>query len=428
MRYYGTRDKSKFYSLKEVALSGLAPCGGLYMPERIPQVDMNEVERLAQISFADMAYYVADLIFGEDMDPTTLRDIVFDAYSFDVPLARLGDSGISTLELFHGPTLAFKDFGARFMSRMLAALSADQRNIILTATSGDTGSAVADGFFGVEGVDVYILYPRGKVSDFQERQMTTLGGNIHPFSVSGSFDDCQAMVKEVFAQREFCRQHNITSANSISILRWVPQCFYYFWAYCSWRRGGGSGCCDVVVPSGNFGNITAAIFAYRMGLPVSRFIAATNLNDTIVRYLSDGVYSPRASVVTCANAMDVGDPSNYERLIELMDARELSEKFFASSYCDSQILDAMGEIYAQYGYISDPHSAVGYLAYKEFSADGFYVSTAHNSKFAEVVDRALGVEVQIPSTHSHIMRREKISGVLDRHGLISLLSGGDVIE
>ncbi|MFI3322672.1 MAG: threonine synthase [Rikenellaceae bacterium] len=421
MRYYGTRDKSKFYTLQEAAKSGLAPCGGLYMPESIPQIEISKLEAAAEKSFADMAYYVADLIFGEDMDREVLKDIIFDAYNFALPLHRFGDSNLFTLELFHGPTLAFKDFGARFMARMLAALCPNDKTIILTATSGDTGSAVADGFYGVEGIDVYILYPEGKVSDFQERQMTTLGGNIHALRVDGTFDDCQAMVKNVFAKKELCAAKNITSANSISILRWIPQSFYYFWGYIQWKKATGAAECDVVVPSGNFGNITAAILANKMGLPIRKFIAATNANDTIPQFLKSGVYCAKPSVQTCANAMDVGNPSNYERLIELMSFEELTERMVGVSYSDAQIEAAMKEIYETYGYVSDPHSAVGFMAMRDTGADGFYASTAHCSKFADVIERAVGLTVEIPASHQAIMSKEKLSQAVSFDGLEALL-------
>ena len=422
MNYYGTRNKENFYSLYDAAKSGLAPCRGLYMPESIPSVDMVELEKEAEKSYAHMAFYVADKIFGQDMDKELLRNIVFDAYNFDIPVLELGKSGIYTLELFHGPTLAFKDFGARFMSRMLSAICGDKKMIILTATSGDTGSAVADGFYGIDGIDVHILFPEGKISDFQERQMTTLGKNIYAYRVDGTFDDCQAMVKEIFADHKLCAEKNITSANSISILRWIPQSFYYFWAYVQWKKQTGKTECDVVVPSGNFGNITAAIFAHKMGMPVKRFIAAVNANDTMVKFLNEGIYQAKPSIQTVANAMDVGDPSNYERLIELFDAEQLKDKMFAVSYSDDQIKDAMKELYEKYNYISDPHSAVGYLAYKAMNADGYYVSTAHNSKFASVVKDALNIDVAIPDTHKHIMTKEKIFGHLKRDELLNVIN------
>ncbi len=391
------------------------------MPESIPQIDLAKLEAEADKSFADMAFYVADLIFGEDMDREVLKDIIFDAYNFALPLHKFGDSSLYTLELFHGPTLAFKDFGARFMARMLAALCPNDNTIILTATSGDTGSAVADGFYGVEGIDVYILYPEGKVSDFQERQMTTLGGNIHALRVDGSFDDCQAMVKNIFAKKELCAAKNITSANSISILRWVPQSFYYFWGYIQWKKSSGKGECDVVVPSGNFGNITAAILATKMGLPLRKFIAATNVNDTIPQFLSSGVFTPKPSIQTCANAMDVGNPSNYERLIELMSFEELTERMVGVSYTDEQIEQTMKQIYETYGYISDPHSAIGFAAMNDTKAEGFYASTAHSSKFADVISRALGLDVDIPSSHKSIMTKEKLSSPVAFDGLEALL-------
>lgn len=421
MKYYGTRDKNKLYSLEEAARSGLAPCGGLYMPNKIPQIDLQKLEEQAEKSFADMALYITELLFGEDMNKETLKEIVFDAYNFNLPLYNFSGTDFYTLELFHGPTLAFKDFGARFMSRMLAAICGNKKTIILTATSGDTGSAVADGFYNVNGIDVYILYPQGKVSDFQERQMTTLGNNIHALAVDGTFDDCQAMVKEVFANKELCAAKNITSANSISILRWLPQSFYYFWGYIQWKKSTGKDVCDVVVPSGNYGNITAAMFASKMGLPLRNFVAATNANDTIPQFLKSGIYQPKPSVETHANAMDVGAPSNYERLIELLSPEELKERMSGISYSNSQIEESIKEIYEKHNYISCPHSAIGYAAMKDLKVDGFYVSTAHSSKFASVIKKALDIEVDIPQTHKELLTKEKKFTAIKRDGLLNLL-------
>ncbi len=401
MRFYDTRDVASRYSLNEVAKMGLAPSGGLFMPEAIPTVDMDKVMALAEEGFSQMAYYIVSLYF-DDVEPEVLRSVVEDAFDFPVTMTSFG-----ALELFNGPTLAFKDFGARFMARMLAVLS-DRDMTILTATSGDTGSAVANGFHNIDGVRVVVLYPDGRVSDFQERQMTTLGGNITPLAVQGSFDDCQMLCKKVLGDRGYCEQKGITSANSISILRWIPQSFYYFYGYYLYKKAGGKGEPCVTVPSGNFGNITSGILAKLMGLPISRFVAATNENDTIVRFLESGYYSPKPSVQTISNAMDVGDPSNYERLVALFkgDIEAIRYLLSATSYSDAQTKAAIKDIYDKYQYISDPHSAIGYAAHKEGA--GFYLSTAHYSKFEAVIEDVLGVKVDYPDKMRPFFEKEKV--------------------
>jgi len=406
MNYYSNRDKARqrAYSLREAAFLGLAPDGGLFMPERYPQVDMEKVAYLAEKSFADMALYIAGLIFGEDVSQEEIDALVFDAFNFDVPLVEVGD-GIRTLQLFHGPTFAFKDFGGRFMGRMMGVLNRGGEPVtVLTATSGDTGSAVAHGFWNVDGVRVIILFPDGKVSDFQKAQMTTLGGNIFPLEVEGNFDDCQRLVKEMFNDRELRSRVRITSANSINVLRWIPQSFYYFWGYCQWKKSGGLLAPDIVVPSGNYGNITSGMLAWKMGLPVRRFIAGANANDVVPQFLSSGKYEPRESVQTVANAMDVGAPSNFERMMYLFDDDVPSVQAFVSgfSYSDKEIEDAIGQMYRKYNYVSDPHSAVGYLSYRDACADGFYLSTAHAAKFAPVIELSTGVAPDLPEAFSRI--------------------------
>lgn len=392
MKFYGTRNPQATYSMRQAALTGLAPCGGLYMPCSIPQLDMATVLEKADQSFAEMAAYICQPFFDEEVDASTLRKITEQAFDFPLTLAPTG-----ALELFHGPTLAFKDFGARFMGQMIGRLR-DGDLTILTATSGDTGSAVAAGFYGVEGVRVLVLYPKGRVSDFQERQMTTLGGNITALRVDGSFDDCQRMVKAIFADHQFCAQKGITSANSISILRWIPQSLYYFYGYYLWLQQGGSGRATVVVPSGNFGSITAGVLAKKMGLPIERFVAATNANDAIPQFLSRGVYQTKKSVETLSNAMDVGDPSNFERLMALYggDLEAIRADFSAVSCSDQQTIEAMQALQAEFGYVSDPHSAVAYRAFAQEGSAGFYLSTAHPVKFASVIQRALGLELEYP--------------------------------
>lgn len=403
MKYYGTRNPEQLYSMAEAAVLGLAPCGGLFMPETIPTISMEQVLRRASVSFPEMALYVAEQFFGpEDIPSEHLREIVYDAFDFPIELSSTG-----ALELFHGPTLAFKDFGARFMGRMLSYLRTRDM-IILTATSGDTGSAVANGFYGIDGVRVLVLYPEGRVSDFQERQMTTLGGNITALSVRGSFDDCQRMVKEIFRDIDFCREHGVTSANSISILRWIPQSFYYFYGYYLWLQQGGRGEAVVSVPSGNFGNITAGMLAKRMGLPISRFVAATNANDTMVRFLATGKYEARDSVQTISNAMDVGDPSNYERLVALYgNAEEAMSDFQAHSFTDEQTRTAIRHLYQESGYVSDPHSAIGWLA-SEGLKSGFYIATAHPSKFESVIADTLDIQTQYPEHMKRFFEAPKV--------------------
>ena len=376
MRFYSTREKNpaaRLFSLKEAAVMGLAPDGGLFMPERIPQVDMKRIEELSSRSFPEMAAYLASLFFDE-FSESQLLEVCKAAFNFPIPLKCVSAaSALYTLELFHGPTFAFKDVGARFMGQMLGRLADKEKRInVLVATSGDTGSAVAQGFWGVEGVDVTILFPKGKVSPFQESQMTTLGKNIHPVAVEGCFDDCQRMVKELLGDKEFSARHSLTSANSINILRWIPQSFYYFWGYCQWMRATGQSLSAaqsqtaqqplaaahqpqaaqpqaaqsqagqsqaaaqqplalqpaspvgpvVVVPSGNYGNIAAGMLAKKMGLPIRSFIAVSNANDTFPRLLSSGVYEPHTTIPTIANAMDVSAPSNYERIMNLYSAPE----------------------------------------------------------------------------------------------------------
>jgi threonine synthase len=414
MKYYSTRDKSqKCFALSDAAFMGLAPDGGLFLPERIPQVDMKRVEELAEQSYADMALYLAQQIF-DDVDVAALESVVRSAYDFPIEMRELGDD-LHTLELFQGPTHAFKDFGARFMGRMTGLLNDGGELTILTATSGDTGSAVANGFYGVEGVRVVILYPDGKVSPLQEAQMTTLGGNIHPLKVKGNFDDCQRMVKSMFRDEALRTEVRITSANSINLLRWLPQSFYYFYGYCAWKRMTGRDNPEVVVPSGNYGNLTAGMFARRMGLPLKGFVAASNANDVVPEFLQSEVYRPRASVQTVANAMDVGDPSNFERMMQLCgeDIAALRSEVRGFSCSDVKIKQAIAEIYNKYSYLSDPHSAVGYLATKHLAVDGFWLSTAHAAKFGEVVEPVAGVAPELPQSLAEMVGRERKFTVIE---------------
>ena len=396
-------------SLADAAFMGLAADGGLFLPERVPQVDMKRVEELAAKSYADMALYLAQTLF-DDVAAEDLERVVRSAYDFPIELRSL-DAQTHTLELFHGPTHAFKDFGARFMGQMTGLLNKEGELVILTATSGDTGSAVAHGFYGVEGVRVVILYPDGKVSPLQEAQMTTLGGNIIPLKVRGTFDDCQRMVKSMFRDAALREKVRITSANSINLLRWLPQSFYYFYGYSEWKRRTGRDNPTVVVPSGNYGNLTAGMFARRMGLPIKDFVAASNANDVVPEFLQSEEYRPRASVQTVANAMDVGDPSNFERMMSLVggDVQALKVELRGFSCSDQQIEQAIAEIYKKYGYLSDPHSAVGYLAAKHYDVDGFYLSTAHAAKFGEVTLRAAGAEPELPQSLAEAVGKPRVA-------------------
>lgn len=409
MKYYSTRDINRAhpFSLKDAAFAGLAPDGGLFIPESIPQVDMARVEALAEKSYADMAIYLAQTVF-DDIPAADMESLVRDAYDFPIKLNSIAE-GMYNLELFHGPTYAFKDFGARFMGRMLGYLGDGEPITILAATSGDTGSAVAHGFYGVENVRVVILYPDGKVSPLQEAQMTTLGGNISPLKVAGNFDDCQRLVKAMFNDAELRSRIRITSANSINLLRWLPQSFYYFYAYCQWKKLTGKDNPVVVVPSGNYGNLAAGMFAKRMGLPIKGFVAASNANDVVPEYLETGDYRPRASVRTVANAMDVGAPSNFERMLWLCNDsyEEMTSEIKGFSCNDAQILDAIREIYDSYGYISDPHSAVGYLATKHYVSEGFWLSTAHAAKFCEVIQQAIGKVPELPEGLAKAIDKER---------------------
>lgn len=395
-------------------MMGLAPDGGLFVPERIPQADLAEAERRAAESYGSLASYLAGLFFGDDFDMQALRRELESLYDFPVPLRRVGRSRY-TLELFHGPTCAFKDFGAGFMGRGVGLLgAAGERLVILTATSGDTGSAVAHGFYNVPGVDVVVLYPEGKISRLQECQMTALGGNIHPLRVAGTFDDCQRLVKELFADGAFRRRRRVTSANSINLLRWIPQAFYYFYGYFLWRRETGGDHPTIVVPSGNFGNLAAGMLAQRMGLPVGGFVAASNINDVVPEFLRTGLYRPRPSIQTPASAMDVGAPSNFERMLWLCggDSEALRAELTGFRCDNASIRRTIDELYERTGYLSDPHSAVGYAASMAVGKPGFYLSTAHPAKFGEVITSVTGARIQLPARLERLTQRPQHSDPL----------------
>lgn len=421
MNYYSTNKKAPIVGLQEAVVKGLAPDKGLYMPEQIPTLPTSFFEELPQLSFQEMSCRVAEAFFGEDIEPATLRQIVCDTLSFDTPLVKVSDS-IYSLELFHGPTAAFKDVGARFMARLLAYFIRKQGQSqvnVLVATSGDTGSAVANGFLGVDGIRVYVLYPQGLVSDIQEKQFTTLGRNIMALEIQGTFDDCQRLVKTAFLDDELNRSMRLTSANSINVARFLPQAFYYFNAYAQWKRQGGQGDLVVCVPSGNFGNITAGFFAKRMGLPIKRFIAANNRNDIFLHYLQTGHYSPRPSVATLANAMDVGDPSNFARVLDLYghSHEAICAEISGAAYNDEQISDTLKQVYAEHHYLLDPHGTCGYRALSEqlqAGETGVFLETAHPAKFKQTVERIIGQTVPIPDTLQGFMQGKKQTVVLSK--------------
>ena len=422
MKYYSTNHQAPTATLHEAVVKGLAGDRGLYMPERIQQLPKEFFDNIDKMSFQEIAYTVANAFFGEDVEAGDLRRIVYDTLSFDCPVVKVDDN-IYSLELFHGPTLAFKDVGARFMARLLQYFirqeSAGQVDV-LVATSGDTGSAVANGFLGVEGIHVYVLYPKGKVSPIQECQFTTLGRNITAIEVDGVFDDCQALVKQAFLDPDLNQRRRLTSANSINVARFLPQAFYYFNAYARMKALGLAEKMVMCVPSGNFGNITAGLFGAVMGLPISRFIAANNANDIFYNYLQTGRYEPKASIQTLANAMDVGDPSNFARVYDLYGGshERITSYISGATYNDEAIRETMRECYARTGYVLDPHGACGYRALREQLREnevGVFGETAHPAKFKEKVDEILGIDIAIPDRLAAFMRGEKQSVPMTRH-------------
>ena len=416
MKYYSTNKKVSGVSLQDAVVKGLAEDKGLFMPDSIKALPQSFFDSIETMSFQEIAYTVADAFFGEDVEAEALKKIVYETLNFDVPLVHVADN-IYSLELYHGPTLAFKDVGGRFMSRLLGYFIQKQgeNNVkVLVATSGDTGSAVANGFLGVEGIHVYVLYPKGLVSPIQECQFTTLGQNITALEVDGTFDDCQALVKSAFMDDELNAKLKLTSANSINVARFLPQSFYYFYAYAQLKKSGKATDVVMCVPSGNFGNITAGLFAKKMGLPVKRFIAANNRNDIFLQYLKTGVYTPRPSVSTIANAMDVGDPSNFARVLDLYNGSHAAifTEISGVSYNDKQIADSLKNCYQETGYLLDPHGAVGYRALRDGLAVneiGVFLETAHPAKFLETVEGIIGEKVEIPLKLQEFMKGEKKS-------------------
>ncbi|MFH1195613.1 MAG: threonine synthase [bacterium] len=415
MHYYSTNKKSKSVTFREAVMKGLADDGGLFMPEYIPTFDHDIFKDIKKYSFQEIGFEIASRFIEDEISDNDLHVIINDAINFPAPLVKLNDS-LSVLELFHGPTLAFKDFGARFMARVMSQFikdSHEQMNI-LVATSGDTGSAVANGFFDAEGINVFLLYPKNKVSEIQEKQLTTLDKNITALEIDGTFDDCQRMVKSAFMDDELKSKMNLSSANSISIARLLPQIFYYFEAYKqlpSFDK-------DVLisVPSGNLGNLTGGLIAKKMGLPISKFIAATNANNVFTEYIESGQFVPRPSVKTFSNAMDVGNPSNLARINHLFnnDVSLIRDVIFSSSYSDDETILAIKEVNVNFGYTIDPHGAVGYLALKDYfknispeTYSAIVVETAHPAKFKDIVESATGNEIDMPEILAECLMKEK---------------------
>ena len=416
MKYYSTNKKASDATLEEAVVRGLAGDKGLYMPRSIKTLPQSFYDEIENLLFQEIAYRVADAFFGEDIPADTLKHIVYDTLNFDTPVVKVKDN-IYSLELFHGPTLAFKDVGGRFMARLLGYFirkEGKKQVNVLVATSGDTGSAVANGFLGVEGIHVYVLYPKGKVSEIQEKQFTTLGQNITAIEVDGTFDDCQALLKNAFMDKELNEHMQLTSANSINVARFLPQAFYYFYAYAQMKKLGKADKLVICVPSGNFGNITAGLFGKRMGLPVERFIAANNRNDIFYQYLKTGEYKPRPSVATIANAMDVGDPSNFARILDLYEGSHdaIASEISGETYTDEQIRETVQKTYEETGYLLDPHGACGYRALAENlkpGENGVFLETAHPAKFLQTVEDIIGTEVKIPEKLQAFMRGTKQS-------------------
>ena len=415
MQFYSLNKKAPKVSFKDAVIKGIAPDKGLYFPESITPLSKSFFEKIENLSNQEIAFNAIHQFVSEEIPNDKLKEILATILDFDFPVVEIEDN-VVTLELFHGPTMAFKDVGARFMANCLGYFSKDSKNevTVLVATSGDTGGAVANGFLGVKGVKVVILYPSGKVSDIQERQLTTLGQNITALEVDGTFDDCQKMVKNAFLDEELLQKMQLTSANSINVARWLPQLFYFLFAYKQSKPQGK----EIVfsVPSGNFGNICAGMVAQKLGMPVKHFVAATNVNDTIPEFMKTGKYNPKTSTATISNAMDVGDPSNFIRIRHLYkdDLAKISQQLSSYSFSDEETREAMKHIYKTSKYIADPHGAVGYLGLKKYqekypNSYGVFLETAHPVKFLDVVEEVIPEKLAIPSQIEKVMTKEKKS-------------------
>ncbi len=422
MKLYSTKNKNNFVSLQEAVLKGLPDDNGLFMPEQIKKLPKAFFDNIENYSFKEIAFRVSQTLIGDYIPLSDLALIIDNAVNFEAPVVEL-DESCKVLELFHGPSLAFKDFGARFMAQLMSYFNKHESKelVILVATSGDTGGAVAAGFYKTPGISVVILYPSGKVSLLQEKQLTTLGHNISALEVNGTFDDCQAMVKKAFLDKELTSQIRLSSANSINIARLIPQTFYYFEAYKQLKDKSKSVCFSV--PSGNFGNLTAGLIAKKMGLPVHKFIAATNINNVVPEYLNTSKYEARSSVRTISNAMDVGNPSNFARMIDLYTQEDgstwnnMKNDVVGYSYNDEQTKKAIKEVYEKFNYVIDPHGAVGYLAAKDYDKNNsmqcIVLETAHPSKFIDDVEKILSKKIDIPERLSVLANKEKVSKKID---------------
>ena len=412
MNYYSLNNTSPKVSFRNAVVNGIAPDRGLYFPETITSLSDDFIKNISEYSNQEIAFEVIQQFVGNEIPASTLKEIIAETVSFDFPMVPINDS-IASLELFHGPTMAFKDVGAKFMAKCLEYFNQNNEDkvTVLVATSGDTGGAVANGFLEAKGVDVVILYPSGKVSEIQEKQLTTLGKNITALEVDGVFDDCQEMVKTAFLDTEITKK--LTSANSINVARWLPQMFYFFFAYKELHSQNK----EIIfsVPSGNFGNICAGIMAQKLGLPIKHFIASTNINDTIPNYLRDGNYNPKPSKATISNAMDVGNPSNFIRIQELFnnDLDTLKKAFSSYSFTDDETRAIMKEIYSETKYVADPHGAVGYLGLKKYGLSknelGIFLETAHPVKFLDVVESTLPIKVEIPEQIKKVIDKKKVA-------------------
>lgn len=423
MKYYSTNKQSPFVDFKEATIKGQAPDKGLYFPQSIPSFSKEWLDNIENFSNEEIAYRVIRPYTGNTIPEEKLYEIVKETVNFPIPLVQV-ENAIYSLELFHGPTLAFKDVGARFMSRCLgyftgrsAEYGLNKKVTVLVATSGDTGGAVANGFYDVDGVEVVILYPSGKVSPVQEKQLTTLGKNIHALEVQGTFDDCQAMVKTAFADKDVTDKLFLTSANSINIARWLPQQFYYFFAWKQWNDKDNPPV--IAVPSGNFGNICAGILAMQSGLPVKHFIAACNINDIVSEYLQTEQLTPKAALPTLSNAMDVGNPSNFVRILELFNHQfpQLKKQLSSFTITDEETKETISRVYKKCNYLLDPHGAVGYLSLKRYLAShlsdqGIFLETAHPVKFPDAVEKETGHSIPLPESVRSIMDAEKKSTVI----------------
>ena len=409
MNYYSTKNKNTSRTFRDAVLNGIADDGGLYLPEEFPHLSQDFIDNVSSKSMLEIAYEVSRN-FIDDIPDADLLKILQKTLTFDAPLVSLSDKR-HILELFHGPTLAFKDFGARFLANIMSWYNKDENKelIILVATSGDTGSAVAQGFYGIEGIKVGLLYPSGMVSEIQEKQLTTIGGNVQAFEVQGTFDDCQALVKQAFADADLKDKFTLSSANSINIARLLPQSFYYFRAYGQLQNPSPN--LRICVPSGNFGNLTAGLMARAMGLPVDKFIAAVNANRSFPDYLQSGEFTARKAVATLSNAMDVGNPSNFDRIYTMFngDRKAISQVIESVSVTDDETIGVIKEVYEKYQYIIDPHGAVGYKAAEELAPDTETVifETAHPAKFLDTVKNALNIDVEIPRRLAEQLHKKK---------------------